>query len=269
MAAADSAGLAGAVTAGLAASASAAAGLVASTAGFFSATPPAMPHSAPIPPLRMALLFGITICYYWKNVFLDPETMTGEHHTMPQPGVTAPPKIDGATIRRLREEKGLPLLHVATVVGVTTDTISRWENRRYPSIRPENAKKLAEALGVSLAEILEPDAPAATPNEPAETLSPSPPRSRRVGIGLALLLALTIGAVFLAWWFNARPPVKVGAVRILPSHAPVGLSFISDDKGLHLQVTGGKGRLSSANAPPPARQRPDSAHQAPKRRDNG
>lgn len=159
--------------------------------------------------------------------------MTDEQYTIP--GSTASPKIDGATIRRLREEKGLTQLYVATVVGVTTDTISRWENRRYPSIKPENAKKLAEALGVSLAEILEQAAPAARPDgpEPPATLQPPdetappslPSRSRRVGIGLALLFALTIGAVFLAWWFNARPPVKVGAVRILPPHAPVGLPF--------------------------------------------
>ena len=179
------------------------------------------------------LLFGITICYYWKNVFLDTKTMTDEQDTIPQPNLPAAPRIDGNTIRRLREAKGLTQLYVATVVGVTTDTISRWENRRYPSIKPENAKKLAEALGVSLAEILEQDAPATTPNEPAEPLPrpkeiaplSSPRRSRQVGIGLALLLALTIGAVFLAWWFNARPAVKVTAVRILPPHAPVGLPF--------------------------------------------
>jgi DNA-binding transcriptional regulator YiaG len=40
-------------------------------------------------------------------------------------------KIDGSRVRIIRESKGLTQLYIATVVGVTTDTISRWENRRY------------------------------------------------------------------------------------------------------------------------------------------
>ena len=74
--------------------------------------------------------------------------------------------IDGARIRRIREEKGLTQLYVATVVGVTTDTISRWENRRYPNIKKENAVKLAEALETRMADIL-------------ITASPRPRQSRR------------------------------------------------------------------------------------------
>ncbi|MEW6593323.1 MAG: helix-turn-helix transcriptional regulator [Thermodesulfobacteriota bacterium] len=143
----------------------------------------------------------------------------------------AAPKIDGNIIRRLREEKGLTQLYVATVVGVTTDTISRWENRRYSSIKPENAKKLAEALEVPLAEILDQTGPA--PEEPQPSPAPPrdlpppppPPRSRQVGIGLALLLLLTIGAIFLAWWFASRQPLPVVATRVLPPHAPIGLPF--------------------------------------------
>lgn len=179
----------------------------------------------------MPLLFGVMICYYWENTFLNAETMTDEQQTIHQPGITATPKIDGTTIRRLREEKGLTQLYVATVVGVTTDTISRWENRRYPSLKPENAKKLAEALGVPLTEILDQAEPAAAPAATAEALPapetapPAPPRNRRLGIGLALFLALTIGAVLLAWWLNSRQPVRVSAVRILPPHAPIGLPF--------------------------------------------
>jgi len=64
-------------------------------------------------------------------------------------------KIDGAKVRRLREAKGLTQLYLATAVEVTTDTISRWENRRYPSIKKENGIRLAEVLEVELSEILE------------------------------------------------------------------------------------------------------------------
>ena len=46
--------------------------------------------------------------------------------------------------KEIREKKGLTQLYIATAVGVTTDTISRWENRRYPSIKTENGEKLAE-----------------------------------------------------------------------------------------------------------------------------
>ena len=61
--------------------------------------------------------------------------------------------IDGLKIRQLRETKKLTQLYVANVVGVTTDTISRWENNRYPTIKRDNAEKLAAALEVGLAEI--------------------------------------------------------------------------------------------------------------------
>ena len=63
--------------------------------------------------------------------------------------------IDGSKIKTLREQQGLTQLYLATVVEVTTDTISRWENRHYQSIKRENAEKLAEALEVSLEELLE------------------------------------------------------------------------------------------------------------------
>ncbi|WP_028580844.1 helix-turn-helix transcriptional regulator [Desulfogranum japonicum] len=66
-------------------------------------------------------------------------------------------QIDGDAVRSLREEKGLTQLYLATVVGVTTDTISRWENRKYPSIKFENAEKLAQALEVEIDQILDAD----------------------------------------------------------------------------------------------------------------
>ena len=64
-------------------------------------------------------------------------------------------RIDGSEVRRLRENNGVTQLYLATAVGVTTDTISRWENGRYPSIKRENGLKLASVLEVTLDDILE------------------------------------------------------------------------------------------------------------------
>jgi transcriptional regulator with XRE-family HTH domain len=71
------------------------------------------------------------------------------------PGGPVMIKIDGTKIRRIREQKGLTQLYIATAVEVTTDTVSRWENKRYPSIKKENGVKLAQALEVTLDEILD------------------------------------------------------------------------------------------------------------------
>ena len=90
-------------------------------------------------------------------------------------------KIDGTRVRAIREQKGLTQLYVATVVEVTTDTVSRWENRRYPTIKKENGLKLAEALEVELSEILdsaEEDAPA--DEDKSESADQPPPSSSTV-----------------------------------------------------------------------------------------
>lgn len=156
--------------------------------------------------------------------------------------------IDGAKIRRIREEKGLTQLYVATVVGVTTDTISRWENRRYPSIKKENAVKLAEAIESQMADIIDHGQPA-SPAEPqapqtgtssaqeepafrADTTAPptDPPASPRFSIravilsGIFLLSALIGLALF--WWYTASyEEGQVTATRILPAHATPGVAF--------------------------------------------
>jgi len=63
--------------------------------------------------------------------------------------------LNARSVRRIREEKKLTQLYVAKVVGVTTDTISRWENNRYPSMKKANALRLAEALEVPLEDIIQ------------------------------------------------------------------------------------------------------------------
>lgn len=143
--------------------------------------------------------------------------------------------INGDKIRTVREQKGLTQLYLATVVGVTTDTISRWENRRYPAIKLDNAKKLAEALEIPLEELLA--AAQTTTNDAQEestaplqeataTPTPSPPLLARLSkrhtvlAGLALVVAgLAIAA---SWWFGRS---ELTAERIMPPHTAPNLPF--------------------------------------------
>ena len=127
--------------------------------------------------------------------------------------------IDGARIRSIRETKRLTQLYVANVVGVTTDTISRWENNRYPSIKRENAQKLADALEVSLDEILRQEtAPQAGPGELTPP-APSPFPDKRVllfsGVGALLLLVVLL-------IFARNDPSDPIAVRWAPRYAAPG-----------------------------------------------
>ncbi|MCX5876075.1 MAG: helix-turn-helix domain-containing protein [Deltaproteobacteria bacterium] len=171
--------------------------------------------------------------------------------------------IDGAKIRRIREEKGLTQLYVATVVGVTTDTISRWENRRYPTIKKENAVKLAEALEAQMADIIDhgqptpaaepqspqacappeqenptpPSGPAAEPAGPeaSPALKPAAPhtaplwsrlRSRPVVVLLSTILLFVLTGLALIWWYIGNDGEgQVTAVRTLPAHATPGIPF--------------------------------------------
>jgi transcriptional regulator with XRE-family HTH domain len=142
------------------------------------------------------------------------------------PGPSQMIKIDGSGVRRLRESKGLTQLYIATVVGVTTDTISRWENKRYPSIKEENALKLAEALEVPLEQILENEEEPSRPDEiPAIGVSESRvPKSNRILLWL-LLLILVLLLPFI-WYSYKRPaPVTIFATRLLPPHIPAGQPF--------------------------------------------
>ncbi|MCD6389828.1 MAG: helix-turn-helix transcriptional regulator [Desulfobulbaceae bacterium] len=142
-------------------------------------------------------------------------------------------KIDGGKVRQLREEKGLTQLFLATSVEVTTDTISRWENKRYPTIKKENGIKLAVALEVDLEEILEKEEeeqetqlepekiqPQAQPPTP----DPVPAKPRFPPLFLVVFVLILAGLV--AWWMRPAPKtVHVRAHRILPAHSPRDLPF--------------------------------------------
>ena len=127
--------------------------------------------------------------------------------------------IDGTRIKSVRETKKLTQLYVANVVGVTTDTISRWENNRYPTIKRDNAERLAGALEVDLAEILRQDElPAPT------TDAPLPALAKRSTVRRLLLVALAaLPLLFLALYFLYRAPAPAPtAVRWTPHFAAPG-----------------------------------------------
>ncbi len=138
-------------------------------------------------------------------------------------------RIDGSLVRQLREEKGLTQLYLATAVGVTTDTVSRWENRHYQSVKMENAQRLAEALEVELEIILEAEKENGQGESiAAEAPSPSVGHEKRYSALLLPLLALLL--VFLAFvvYYQQDEPAQdiiLSATRKTPRHAMPGYPF--------------------------------------------
>ncbi|MBW2451132.1 MAG: helix-turn-helix transcriptional regulator [Deltaproteobacteria bacterium] len=124
--------------------------------------------------------------------------------------------LDSSKIKWLRESQKLTQLYVSKVVGVTTDTVSRWENNRYPTIRRENAIKLAEALETTLDELL---------RKPEENNLPADqPRVKLpyIFLGLAAILIVVFAIMFAIVSKPAPPLVTVNATRVLPKHAAPG-----------------------------------------------
>lgn len=105
--------------------------------------------------------------------------------------------IDGSKIKKNREDKKFTQLYLATLVGVTTETISRWENNRYPSIKLENAEKVAEALDIGLAEILRGPVSA----EIIEEVPALPVRRHRKWflVGALVGVALLVAGFYFVW----------------------------------------------------------------------
>lgn len=125
--------------------------------------------------------------------------------------------IDGSRIRSVRETKKLTQLYVASVVGVTTDTISRWENNRYPSIKRDNAEKLASALEVDLRDILRQDVVSDDP----EAAPPSPDGASRRVLLLSGLAALAFLFLLIFVFIRKSAPAPT-AVRWAPRFAAPG-----------------------------------------------
>lgn len=143
--------------------------------------------------------------------------------------------IDGEAIRRVREEGKLTQLYVAKVVGVTTDTVSRWENNRYPTMRRDNALKLAEALEVELESILKREGtPLLEPS--AEDLS-SVPKSAARPLLLAGLLLIALSVVWFLFLQSSSVPLSLlTGVRQVPNftapgaRVPIQLEIIAEKK---------------------------------------
>ena len=127
--------------------------------------------------------------------------------------------IEGVTIKTVRETKKLTQLYVASVVGVTTDTISRWENNRYPTIKRENAEKLAMALEVNLDEILRHET-ACPSEEVVENELPQPKKKNWRGLLLAILIIALI--IIAAFFILSNMSSPVAAVRWIPKYSAPG-----------------------------------------------
>ncbi len=142
-------------------------------------------------------------------------------------------KVDGSKIKRLREEQGLTQFYLATAVHVTTDTISRWENKRYPSIKKENGIKLAEALNVELEDLLEEDAVVAPQSSQAPTFADPAAtagdnKSRFKKIRLFLLISLILFCIVAAFvWYSLYSSIEVPLIaeRNAPEHCIAGQPF--------------------------------------------
>ncbi len=136
-------------------------------------------------------------------------------------GVSPIVAIDGTAIKKIREAKKLTQLYVASVVGVTTDTISRWENNRYPTIKRDNAEKVATALEVPLGEILrqEPEAPEP---EPETAPLPTPRRQRFAPLVLAVGFATLLAALVFGVVLSRRGAAELTAIREIPPFGAPG-----------------------------------------------
>jgi len=139
-------------------------------------------------------------------------------------------RIDGTKVKQLRENQKLTQLYISTIVGVTTDTISRWENKHYQSIKLENAEKLAQALEVPFEDILKleeesepkPKTPEIQPQEHQHTERPGRPK---ITIILSVLLITVISGITLYSILSKQPQISVSAKRILPPHVSPGQDF--------------------------------------------
>ncbi len=142
--------------------------------------------------------------------------------------------IDAVEVKRIRERMQLTQLYVSKVVGVTTDTISRWENNRYPTIRRANALKLAEALEVPLEDIL------LKPEE--ENLEVDGPEKKSPYLVWSVFAILSFVALVAGFSMFSEPPLPAATItaeRILPAFAGPGSSIPVQIRLTHHAKSGG------------------------------
>ncbi|MFD7161362.1 helix-turn-helix transcriptional regulator [Kribbella sp. NPDC059898] len=69
---------------------------------------------------------------------------------------TSPPAFSPTRLAQMREARGLSHTALAELVGVRRQEVIRWQNQASPRVpRPQMQKKLADALGVELVDLLE------------------------------------------------------------------------------------------------------------------
>ncbi|MCK5070545.1 MAG: helix-turn-helix transcriptional regulator [Desulfocapsa sp.] len=138
--------------------------------------------------------------------------------------------VSGSKVRSLREEQQLTQLYLATAVGVTTETISRWERQESPTLKEENGLKLADALSVSLEEILFVSEKIEEKEEvKTEVESTALPSIRqKIKKILLFIIANTVllgVCVFLIVTFRGADVLHLSAKRIMPAHSVAGYPF--------------------------------------------
>lgn len=135
-------------------------------------------------------------------------------------------QISGSKVRALREEQGLTQLYLATAVGVTTETISRWERQEAPTLKEENALKLADALAISLSEILAATEPQLEePQLEGAEKSPVPAKTKKILLFIAANTVLLGVLVFLIGTFRNSDVFHLSAQRHMPAHTMSGHPF--------------------------------------------
>ena len=134
-------------------------------------------------------------------------------------------RVSGAKIRSLREKQNLTQLYLATAVGVTTETISRWERKDSPTIKEENSLKLAESLSVSLEEILAQDDPVIEDVDKEEdAIALVQPKNSNKKVIFASIIAAGV-LLFFFLFFQKSAVVNFSAKRIMPAHSVAGQLF--------------------------------------------
>lgn len=136
--------------------------------------------------------------------------------------------LDGKKLRQLREERRLTQLYLATAVAVTIETISRWENKAAPSIRLENARRLAAALQVPIDVLLAREGNAEDIGE--QPAAPQPVTQKRLPNTLfPYACAIALGCCVLAlFWYGPGSRTTAPAPqahRLLPRHTLPGDPF--------------------------------------------
>jgi transcriptional regulator with XRE-family HTH domain len=137
-------------------------------------------------------------------------------------GLQLPPTVslDGDSVKEIREAGQLTQLYISEVVGVSVDTVSRWENNRTAAVKRENALALAGALEVDVGKIIRSEA--ASGGLDSQDITSQPLAGARRST--PAIVALTIAVAALFWVFSSTSPPESGlrAVRLLPPYTPPG-----------------------------------------------